>query len=173
MKKVKIIYVIFLFLLAFISHFIYQYFPNFITSLFFPVNESIWEHMKIIYSAFVLGSFFERFLLKHYKVKYHNFNIETFVKAFLGVISYLIIYLPLYFLLGENIIISIILLLMVFFIMEIVGTKILTSQELSINILPIITIILGYFLFFILTYYPPHCFLFFDSHQLLYGIKGS
>ena len=91
MKKVKIIYVIFLFLLAFGWHFVYQLFPNFITSLFFPVNESIWEHMKIIYSSFVLGSFFERFLLKHYKVKYHNFNIETFVKAFLGVISYLII----------------------------------------------------------------------------------
>ena len=173
MKKVKIIYVIFLFIFAFISHFVYQLYPNFITSLFFPVNESIWEHMKIIYTSFVFGSFFEKFLLKNYNVKYHNFNIEIFVKAFLGIISYLIIYLPLYFLLGENIVISIILLLVVYILMEIIGTKILKSDELNINTLPIITIILGYFLFFILTYYPPHCFLFFDYHQLLYGIKGS
>ena len=173
MKKVKIIYVIFLFLLAFIWHFVYQLFPNFITSLFFPVNESIWEHLKIIYGTFVFGSIFEKYLLKRFNIKYHNFNIEIFIKAFFGVILYLIIYLPLYFIIGENIVVSIFLLLVIYIIMEIIGTKILKSPELNINVLPILTIILGYFLFFILTYYPPHCFLFFDFRRLLYGIKCS
>ena len=173
MKKVKIIYVIFLFLLSFLWHNIYQIFPSFLTSLFFPVNESIWEHMKIIYGTFVFGAFLEKYLLNKNNIKYHNFNLEIFIKSFLGVISYLIIYIPLYFLLGENSFIAIILLLIIYIIMEILGTRVLKCNELGINILPIITIVLGYLLFFILTYYPPHWFLFFDTQKLLYGIKGS
>ena len=170
MKKVKIIYVIFLFLLAFGWHFVYQLFPNFITSLFFPVNESIWEHLKIIYGTFVFGSFFEKYLLNKLNVKYHNFNIEIFIKSFLGVILYLVIYIPIFFLFGENLLISIGLLIIIYITMEIIGTKILKMDELNINVLPIITIGLGYVLFFLLTYYPPHCFLFFDLEKLLYGI---
>ena len=171
MKKVKIFYVVFLFLLSSIWHFGYQLFPNFLTSLFFPVNESIWEHMKIIYGVFIFGSFMEKYLLKKFDIVYHNFNIEIFVKSFLGVVLYLIIYIPLYSLLGDNLFISIILLLLVYIIMEYIGSKILKQDELYINILPIILIILGYILFFILTYYPPHSFIFFDSNSFLYGPK--
>ena len=169
MKKVKIYYVIFLFVISFLWHFIYTWCPTFITSLFFPVNESIWEHMKIIYGTIVFGSIMEKYLLKKYNVIYHNFNIEIFVKSFLGVILYLSIYIPLYQLFGENIIVSILLMLIIYIIMEIIGTKILKYEELYIEYLPIVLIILGYILFFILTYYPPHTFLFFDQVSFIYG----
>ena len=92
LRNTRLIAVMGIFLLSFLSHFAYEILPNPIFSFIFPVNESIWEHMKIIYTSFVFGSFFEKFLLKNYNVKYHNFNIEIFVKAFLGIISYLIIY---------------------------------------------------------------------------------
>ena len=48
LKKWKIISCIGIFLLSVLFHFIYDWFPNFFTSLFSPVNESIWEHNKII-----------------------------------------------------------------------------------------------------------------------------
>ena len=49
LKKIKIINVVFLFLLSFLWHFMYDLFPNNIFALVFPVNESVWEHMIIVY----------------------------------------------------------------------------------------------------------------------------
>ena len=172
MKKVKIYYAIFLFVLSFIWHFGYKILSNNITAILFPVNESIWEHMKIIFGSFVFGSIFEKYLLKKYHINYNNFNIEIFIKAFLGVLLYLIIYIPIYFLFGENIVISIILLYLVFIAMEYIGEKILKYEELKINIMPIILIILCYCLFTILTFYPPHNWLFYDNSTFIYGING-
>ena len=36
-------------------HFIHDFFPNPIVALIAPVNESIWEHLKILYWPFLLG----------------------------------------------------------------------------------------------------------------------
>jgi len=54
--------------------------------------------------------------------------------------------------------------------MEFIGYKILTSEELNINILPVIIIALGCIMFVILTFYPLHNFLFFDEVKFGYGI---
>ena len=70
LKKIKIINVVFLFLLSFLWHFVYDWFPNNIFALFFPVNESIWEHMKIIYYCLFMGSILEFVLCKK-----NNINI--------------------------------------------------------------------------------------------------
>ena len=47
-KKLMIITTLIAFLLCFPFHFVYDTFPNLITSIFFPINESIWEHMKLL-----------------------------------------------------------------------------------------------------------------------------
>ena len=65
LKKVKIINVFAVFLLSFLAHNIYKWFPNTITSIFFPVNESIFEHMKIISTCFLFYGIFEFFIIKH------------------------------------------------------------------------------------------------------------
>ena len=74
LKKIKIINVIFLFVLSFLWHFGYNLFPNNFTALFFPVNESIWEHMKIIYGCILVGSVLQYFLCKKYKIKINNIS---------------------------------------------------------------------------------------------------
>lgn len=173
MKKVKIIYVVFLFALAFIWHFAYSIFPNPVFAWFFPVNESIWEHMKIIYGTIIFGAFFERYLLKKNNVSYHNFNIEIFVKSFTGIVFYLIIYLPLHRIFGENMFIAIVTLLLTYIFVEWLGTKILKLEDYNITILPIILIILGFILFIILTYYPPRNFMFYDTNKAIYGIPSK
>ena len=55
LKKLKIIGIVLAFLLAFPLHFLYDTFPSFITSIITPVNESIWEHMKIIFGSILFS----------------------------------------------------------------------------------------------------------------------
>lgn len=173
LKKVKIINVIFLFALSFLWHFIYDWFPNSITAIFFPVNESIWEHMKIIYGVFIVGALFQMILCKKFKIKINNIYIEMITKALLGIIFYLVIFIPVYLYIGENMFFSIGLMLVTYIVMEILGYKILKSEELNIVVLPVILIILGFILLGLLTFYPRHNFLFFDDNNLGYGILNK
>lgn len=154
--------IIFLFLLSFLWHFMYDWFPSVLTSIFFPVNESIWEHMKIIFYCLLIGSVLEK--------KGNNYYLNILVKPLVGVLFYLIIFIPLYLIFGESMFISISLMLFTYIIMELLGIKISKQEELNIKVLPIIIIILISILFSILTYYPLHNFLFFDSVKLGYGI---
>ncbi len=170
LKKIKIINVVFLFLLSFLWHFVYDWFPNNIFALFFPVNESIWEHMKIIYYCLFMGSILEFVLCKKNNIKINNFYIEAMVKSILGVIFYLIIFVPFYLWLGESMLISISLMLITYIFMEFIGYKILVGEEMNINILPVVIIALGCIMFVILTFYPLHNFLFFDDVKFGYGI---
>ena len=52
LKKYKILSVFIIFLLMFPLHYVYDKFPNSLTSIFCPVNESIWEHLKLIFTSF-------------------------------------------------------------------------------------------------------------------------
>jgi len=170
LKKIKIINVFFLFFLSFLWQFAYDLIPCKLTALFFPVNESIWEHMKIIYGVLIIGSLLEWFLCKKNNIKINNKYIEMMTKSLGGVIFYLIIFIPFYLIVGENMIFSIGLMLVTYIIMEWIGYKILKSDELNINIMPLLIIGLGFLLFFVLTFYPQHNFLFFDTEKLGYGI---
>ena len=51
LKKVKIVSIFGMFIFCFLTHFLYNFFPNTLFSIFFPVNESIWEHMKMMSSS--------------------------------------------------------------------------------------------------------------------------
>lgn len=161
-NKKNIFMIIFLFLLSFLWHFMYDWFPCVLTSIFFPVNESIWEHMKIIFYCLLIGSVLEK--------KGNNYYLNILVKPLVGVLFYLIIFIPLYLIFGESMFISLSLMLFTYIIMELLGIKISKQEELNIKVLPIIIIILISILFSILTYYPLHNFLFFDSVKLGYGI---
>lgn len=161
-SKKNIFMIIFLFLLSFLWHFMYDWFPSVLTSIFFPVNESIWEHMKIIFYCLFIGSVLEK--------KGNNYYLNILVKPLVGVLFYLIIFIPLYLIFGESMFISISLMLFTYIIMELLGIKISKQEELNIKALPIIIIILISIFFSILTFYPLHNFLFFDSVKLGYGI---
>lgn len=39
-------------------HFLYQWWPNPITALFSPVNESLWEHLKLIFWPYLSAALF-------------------------------------------------------------------------------------------------------------------
>ena len=96
LKKIILISIFVIFLLSFPSHFMFDLFPNVLVSFFFPVNESIWEHMKILYTSILLGNIVKYWLLKHYKISFNNFSFSLVISSFSAVIIYLLIYIPLY-----------------------------------------------------------------------------
>lgn len=101
MKKTRIYAVIGIFILSFICHFVFDFFPCVLTSIFFPVNESIWEHMKILFTATLLYGIIDHVILTKKNISFNNFSLQLFASAFLSFPIFLIIYLPVYYLFEE------------------------------------------------------------------------
>jgi len=172
LKKFKIISVIGIFIISFGAHFVYNLFPNVVSSIFFPVNESIWEHMKILFTCILLYGIIDYILLKKNNIKFNNFKFQLFFTAFISIPIYLIIYLPIYRLIGENLFVSIFLMFVVYVIISYLSYKILISDEFKIgNLISVYLIIIMYFIFTYLTYFPPHSYIFYDTNEKKYGIN--
>jgi len=172
LKKIKVIAIINLIILSFPSHFLYKLFPNILVSFFFPVNESIFEHMKIIFTTTCFYGLIDYILLKINNIKFSNFSFQLFFTSFISIPIYLIIYLPIHYLLGEYLIISILLLVITYIISQIISFYLLNRPTIPyVNSLSIPLIILVYLNFIILTYIPPHIDLFYDNASHSYGIQ--
>ena len=171
LKKIKFIGIIVIFLLCFLFHYLYEWFPNIVFSILFPVNESIWEHMKLIYSSFFIWGIMEYFLIKHFDIKVSNFVSSLFLTMIFSIIVYLIIYLPLYDVFKDNMVISIGILFLIIVIGSIFNYYMETTLKDN-NVLSKISfllIILGYIVFLSLTYKPLHNYIFYDTHNHKYG----
>ena len=83
LKKIKVIATICIFIISFLSHFAYNLFPNIIFSFFFPVNESIWEHMKILFTSTLIYGIVDYYLLKKNNIKFNNFSFQLYFTALL------------------------------------------------------------------------------------------
>ena len=172
LKGVKILGFFLVFLLCFPLHFIYDWWPNSLFSIFAPVNESIWEHMKLIFTSYVFYGIFDYLLLKKNKLNFNNFVFQLFIVPIIGIILYLIIFIPLYDNFGENMIISIGLLFIIIIIEEILSYLFLKYKNIKFNnIIGVIGIIVVYIVFGYLTYKPIDNYLFFDTQESKYGIN--
>ena len=172
MKKIKIIGVFIIFLLSFISHFMYEWFPSNFFSIFFPVNESIWEHMKLIVTPVLFFSIFENILYRNKNILVNNFILSYSISIVLGIVIYLIVYLPIHYMIGHNIFISIGLLFIIFMIIEIISYYIMKYRDIKYSrIIGLGIIVIMYIIFCYLTYNPPKNDLFYDTSKNIYGIQ--
>lgn len=173
LKKVKIIAIIGIFILSFIFHFAYELLPCSITAIFFPVNESIWEHQKLIFTSVVFYGVIDYIILEKFKVKYNNFFISLFVSAVTIIPIFLAIYLPIYHKIGPKMILNIGVMLIAIILSQIISYYILKSKQCDkINLLSLILIIVSYIVFAYLTYNPIKNELFFDTEKEKYGINN-
>ena len=171
MRKIKIIGVFVIFILSFLSHFIYEWFSNALFSLIFPVNESIWEHMKLLVTPVLIFSLIEYIIYKKKDINFNNFILSYSISMVLGIIIYLILYLPIHYIFGHSSIFAIILLFIVFIIIEIISYYIMRYKEIRYsNILGLGIILVMYVIFGYLTYYPLESDLFYDTSKNIYGI---
>lgn len=171
MKKTKIIITILAFILAFGSHFAYDFFPNTIFSILFPVNESIWEHMKLIATPILFMAIIEYIVYKRKNIDTGNFLLAYGISIPLGIIIYLILYLPLEIIFGHSLWIAILILLVIYGFIGFSSFYIMNYKNIKGgNIIGLGLIILLYGLFGLWTYNPPINKLFLDTQKNIYGI---
>lgn len=164
LKKI-FINTILIFLICCVFHFIYNLIPNFLTSLFFPVNESIWEHLKLIFTANIVYT-----LLSNFYYKNKNIFLISYLRGMLVIIILLTLYLPFRAIFGEIMIATLIILFISILLSEIIIEKTIKKYYRTLNILSIFLIIINFILFAYFTYNPIKTSLFYDTKSDKYGI---
>ena len=100
-KKFVIYNTLLTFIVGFLVHNIYHWVPNMITSIF-PVNESLYEHVKLIYLSPIISSSILYFIFKHKGYKINNYLFGLIVSIIFNIILFYLVYLPLYYEFGES-----------------------------------------------------------------------
>lgn len=171
LKYLKLIGVIVAFLLCFPLHFLYDKIPCFLTSIIAPVNESIAEHMKILFGSILISGVIQKIIVKVKHLPYKNICISNVIAAFLSILIFLVIYLPIYNSFGEYLPLTIFLMLLAIIISQIISIFIINKKDLKMENLSIVLVIIIYIIFGLLTYFPPQNELFLDSITLKYGLQ--
>ncbi len=171
-KKLKILGILLAFLLTFPFHFLYDKAPCFITSIIAPVNESIWEHMKILFGSILIAGVIQKIIVKTKKLDINNVCISNFTAALVSIPIFLIMYIPVYSAIGENLPITIIIMFIAIVIAHIISYLIMKKEDLKLENMAIIFTITVYVIFGLLTYFTPQNELFLDPISLTYGIKN-
>lgn len=165
LKKIKTLNIFLLIVLSMFSHNIYIFFPNILTAIFFPINESIFEHMKIIFTSLLLTGISDYILFKINNIKYNNFSFQLFITPILSIVIFLNLYLPIHYLIGEYLLLTLLLLLITYIISQIISYKLLNHKELSfLNKISIFLILLTYLNFIVLTFTPNKDDFFYDTY---------
>ncbi len=159
--KIKLFFVsIFLTMLASLFHFLYDWTDNFFVALVAPVNESVFEHIKIIfYPLLILGIIFS------FSKKFNP--SKWIISLIIAPIMMLFLYYFSNGIIGEDIIwVNIFLTFLTFYF------SLLLTDHINFNIsLPIGIVIIGLIISFLiyLTFYPLKSPIFLDSQTNTYG----
>ena len=170
-KKIMIIKTIAIFLSLFVFSNGYKWFPNFLTAIIFPVNESLFEHLKMIYMTEIIISLIIYIVLKIKKIDINNYFFALVISTIFNITLFYLIYLPIYNRFGEGLIYTMIIYFITLLISQYLFYLITIRKnydffnKLSIIIIPLIWIGLIYF-----TFNPPHTKFFFDPIKEVYGI---
>ena len=149
-------------ILGTLGHFLYELTnQNFLIGLFFPVNESTWEHLKLLFFPTLLYSVFEYLSLKE---KPNNYLFASALGLLCGMITIVTLFYTISGILGFNVdFINI----AIYFLGVITTlkkrTKILDTYKFDSKILfyiSLLFLIIFSILFFIFTYNPPKLGLF-------------
>lgn len=173
-KRLQIISIIFSIILGTLLHFTFEVFSNnlFIAS-FSAVNESVWEHLKLVFFPMLIFAIIEYFLLKNY----NNKNNYIFAKT-VGII-FAVLFITIFFftytgIIGNNYLtIDILSFLFAIIFGEFICYKLLIkNNEINnkIKCISIFILLILFFSFIIFTYFPPKINYFKDPVKNNYGI---
>jgi len=169
MKNYKYIFLssIIIFMLTVVVHFAYDLFKFNVMAVFFPTNESIFQHMKMIYTSFIIFYLGLNIIKRRYG--YNNILLTSLISVSSTIIFFLVIYLPVRFRFGEVMIFTFILLFISIMIGQIISYSFLEKENYKgLNIISLMVIILLYIMFSYLTFYPIHSDIFWDSEHETY-----
>lgn len=165
----EIISTIFIMILGILLHFTFEWSNNnVLVGTFSPINESIWEHLKLIFFPMLITTIIVYF--------YEGKNISSYLCAkVLGIILaifFTIIFFYTYTgIIGTNFAIVDI---SSFFIAVVLGQYVayqkMKSKISCNNLMAIIILLILYLCFLIFTFFPPHIGLFKDPITGMFGI---
>ena len=161
-----------IFLIGFIIHNLYEWCPNIVTLILSPVNESVFEHMKMIYTSYIIWIIIKYFILKKYNIKENNFLLKELLTFLFNIALFLTIYWPIYSKFGENMLVTLTIYLISIIISQILNYFIEFKKDLNVlNIISLLVIFLIYAFTTYLTYNPPICKFFLDPTNNSYGLN--
>ena len=173
LKRTRIISCIGIFILCFLFHFVYELTPCTLTAIFFPVNESIWEHVKLIFTSIVFYGIIDYLVLNKFKIKFNNFFTALFISSITMVPIFLILYMPLFYKVGPKMYINIGVMSIAIIISQVIEYYILKKEKCELlNKTSFFLIIVSYIIFAYLSYNPPKERIFFDTQDEKYGINN-
>lgn len=171
LKTFKIITFFLAVALTFLFHNIYKWFPNNFTAIFFPVNESIWEHMKILFGSILVAGVIGKIYIKINKLPYKNVCISNYVSALISIPIFLAMYLPVYYTINDHLPITIFIMIIAILISEYISYLIIKKDNMHLENFTIILVIITYFIFGLLTFNSPKKHIFYDTIKKCYGIN--
>lgn len=157
--------------MGFLVHGIYEWFPSMLTTIF-PVNESLFEHVKLIVLSSYIGSTILYFIFKFRKKVINNFSIGLLLSTIFNVFLFYLVYLPIYYLFGQNMAFTLIWYFISIGISQIIFYLIISRKNTwKYNFVSIIIMILSIVILTYFTYHPIKTEFFRDPEGNYYGIK--
>lgn len=122
--------------------------------------------MKIIFTSILLYGIIDYFLLKKNNISFNNFSFQLFFSAISSIVIFLLIFLPIHYLFGESLIVTLIILFITYIISQVISYILLKHPDLGIlNKLSLVLIILVYINFIVLTYTNDKDDFFYDTYS--------
>ena len=170
LKKIKFFDFFLIIFFSFLTHTIYMWMPNTLFSIFLPVNESVFEHMKMLYTSILIVTLFDYFAFKHWNIKNRNFLASAFISSSLSIPLFLSLNFLSTNIFGSYKLLQIVILFLVVFLSQVISFFILKQKYLKYTgYIGIVGIIIIYIIFAYFTYYPLENDFFRDFDR--YGIN--
>ena len=171
-RNYQIFSAIFAFILGTLLHFTYELSgENLFVGLFSAVNESVWEHLKLLFFPMLITTIIGYFYIEKEKTNFVCSKTIGIIVAMLFIIIFFYTYTGV---LGKNIdIINIISFFIAVTLGEYVSYVLLKNNYKCNNIKSIITLLILFFCFIVFTFYPLNIGLFKDPTTGKYGITSG
>lgn len=171
LQSLEILGALFVIIIGSIFHFVFEWSNQWLPlGAITPVNESVWEHLKLVFWPSVFFSIIEYFSLKS---EVNNFVLSKLIAIIIAEITILVTFYSYTAIIGTEILLVDILSFIIGVILGyLVSYKLLKFRKTPkwATILSFIAIILLGIIFVVFTYFPPEIPLFQDPETGLYGI---
>lgn len=165
--KYAVISSIIIFMLTVVVHFVYDILNFDLIAIFFPTNESIFQHMKMIYTSFFIY-YLVLYIIRR-RLKFNNIFLTNLISVVITIVFFLVIYLPFRFRFGEVMIFTFILLFISILLGQYLSYSYLKKEDAkTINIFSLIVIAIIFIIFAYLTFNPIHNDMFWDPEHETY-----
>ncbi len=169
-RRFVVINAILTFAIGFLVHNIYHWIPCTITTIF-PVNESLFEHMKLIYISPIIASLLVYFYFKKNNHLINNYLFGLIVSTIFNIIIFYLVYLPIYYEFGQSMFMT----LSIYFITLVLSNYLYyliieMNNNKKLNRISFIMLIIIGFILTYFTYKPLRIDFFKDNKNDTYGI---